>query len=147
MALALLSACAKPAAQNRQVAVERRSEQVMPFSMSATMHTFIPTSAGGVQSVMVHNDNADQIALVRQHLRKEASAFSHGDFSDPAYIHGTNMPGIAEMEHDYSKMSVTYSDIPNGARLVYYTTDPRLVQAVHAWFKAQVSDHGSHATM
>lgn len=111
------------------------------------MHMFIPTSGGGVQSVMVHDDNARQIALIRQHLQKEASAFSHGDFSDPGYIHGKNMPGIAEMERDYPHLSVTYSDTANGARIVYYSTDPKLVQAVHAWFKAQVADHGSHAMM
>jgi hypothetical protein len=144
--LLFLSSCARQA-EERQAAVERRSEQVMPFSMSDTMHIFTPTSAGGVQSVMVDDSDPHQIALVQKHLHEEAIAFAHGDFSDPAYIHGNNMPGLAELRRDYAKMSVTYTSTNNGARIVYYSDDPKLVAAVHEWFSAQVQDHGAHASM
>lgn len=145
--ISVLSACAKVQTQNRQVAVEQRSEQVMPFSMSDTMHMFNPTSAGGVQFVMVHDGDPHQITLVQQHLHKEATAFARGDFSDPAYIHGNNMSGLAEMSRDHAKMSVTYTSTNNGAQIVFYTKDPKLVAAIHQWFSAQVKDHGSHAMM
>jgi hypothetical protein len=42
---------------------------------------------------------------------------------------------------------VQYSEVQNGAVIAYNTNDPSLGSAVHAWFKAQVSDHGSHAKM
>jgi hypothetical protein len=131
----------------RQSQVERNSERVMPFSMDATMHHFEPTADGGVQTVLVHDGDAKQVALVRSHLRKEAAAFAHGDFNDPASIHGGDMPGLRTMHAGAKRIGVRYADLPNGAKIVYATKDPKLVAAIHTWFKAQVSDHGAHATM
>src|SRR5450755_2594234 len=56
--------------------VERGSEKVMPFDINRTMHIFKPTADGGVQTVIVHDGDPKQIALVRSHLRKEATAFA-----------------------------------------------------------------------
>lgn len=131
----------------RQTQVERKSQGVMPFSMDATMHHFAPTADGGVQTVLVHDGDAKQVALVRSHLRKEAAAFARGDFHDPASIHGGDMPGLKAMHAGAKRIGVRYADLPNGAKIVYATNDPTLVAAIHTWFKAQVSDHGAHATM
>ena len=57
----------------RQTKVERNSEQVMPFSMNATMHRFVPTPTGGVQTVMVHNGDPKQVPLVRSPLTKRGA--------------------------------------------------------------------------
>jgi hypothetical protein len=133
--------------QGRQQSIERKSERVMPFSLDATMHTFTPTPTGGVQTVMVHDGDAKQVVLVRSHLRKEAQAFTHGDFTDPAAIHGAAMPGLQAMHAGAKRIAVRYADVPNGAAITFATKDPALVSAIHAWFKAQVSDHGAHATM
>jgi hypothetical protein len=119
----------------------------MPFSMEATMHTFVPTPSGGVQTVMVHNGDAKQVVLVRSHLRKEAAAFAHGDFTDPASIHGGRMPGLQAMHTGAKRISVRYSEVQNGAAITFATNEPALVSAIHAWFNAQVSDHGAHATV
>ena len=119
----------------------------MPFSQRDTMHMFQPTQAGGVQTVIVHNREAKQIALVRSHLRREAVAFAHGDFSDPAKIHATTMPGLAEMEAGFKRVAVIYSDVPGGGRITYTTGDPKMVSAIHRWFASQVDQHGAHAMM
>ena len=111
------------------------------------MHAFVPNQRGGVQTVMVPNRDPKQISLVRSHLRKEATAFASGDFSDPASIHGRAMPGLGLMQAGSAKIHMVYSDMPNGARITYSTTDPELIAAIHRWFKAQVGDHGSHALM
>ncbi|MDB5068956.1 MAG: putative secreted protein [Candidatus Eremiobacteraeota bacterium] len=131
----------------RKVQVERNSERVMPFSMDATMHRFVPTPGGGVQTVTVHDGDRKQVSLVRSHLRKEASAFAHGDFGDPASIHGGAMPGLRALHAGAKRIAIRYADVPNGASISYATRDPALVSALHAWFKAQVGDHGAHATM
>ena len=127
--------------------VERGSKEVMPFDLDRTMHVFRPTADGGVQTVMVHDGDPRQIALVRAHLRREAAAFAHGDFSDPAAIHGANMPGLAQLRAGASHIAVTYADTGNGASITYASSDPALVAAIHAWFAAQVKDHGAHAMM
>lgn len=119
----------------------------MPFSMETSKHVFVPTPSGGVQTVLVHDGDAKQVGLVRSHLRKEATAFARGDFADPASIHGGEMPGLKALRAGSSRISVRYAEVPNGARITYATADPALVSAIHAWFKAQVSDHGPHATM
>ena len=145
--LVALSASAHAAGTQRQIQVERNGQRVMPFSQDATMHEFVPTPAGGVQTVVVHNGDPKQVLLVRSHLRKEAEAFAHGNFTDPASIHGGAMPGLQAMQAGAKRISVGFSNVPNGAAITYTSKEPALVSAIHTWFKAQVSDHGAHATM
>lgn len=145
--LTATSAAAMAADAQRQTQVEHKSETVMPFSMQTSMHVFMPTPSGGVQTVLVHDGNTKQVGLVRLHLRKEATAFARGDFADPASIHGGDMPGLKAMHAGSRRINVRYADVSNGARITYATADPALVSAIHAWFKAQVNDHGPHASM
>jgi hypothetical protein len=95
----------------------------------------------------VADDPADiaQIALIRRHLQEEAAKFQRGDFGDPAAIHGTMMPGLAELRQGYAQIAVAYSELPDGAQIRYIASDPTMVSALHAWFAAQLSDHGGHA--
>lgn len=130
----------------RQADVAERGAEVMPFDLEATTHVFTATDVGGIQ-VVTANDPADQvqIELIRAHLREERDSFARGDFEDPAAIHGHDMPGVAELSEGYADITVTYEDEPAGARLTYMTTDPALVDAVHAWFDRQIMDHGTDA--
>ncbi|BDE07377.1 hypothetical protein WPS_26530 [Vulcanimicrobium alpinum] len=142
----LLLAGSRPLAADadasRQADVERKGKAVMPFDQSASMHVFVPTARGGVQTVMVHDGDPAQVALVRSHLRAEAARFARGDFRDPAAIHGTRMPGLRTLSAGAGRIAVTYADVATGGRITYATGDPRLVRALHAWFAAQVRDHG-----
>ena len=52
---------------------------------------------------------------------------------------------IKELEAKAEEMDIRYSDLPNGAKIEYETNEPALVAALHAWFDAQLSDHGDHA--
>jgi len=135
-----------PARTDRQAEVAARGAEVMPFDLDRTTHVFTKLPEGGVQTVTADDPNdAEQIRLVREHLRKEAEAFSRGDLSDPATIHGDDMPGVAELKTGAGRFTVRYDDQPTGARLVYTTDDPALIDALHAWFDAQTSDHGPDA--
>jgi hypothetical protein len=137
---------ARPAASaDRQAQVAERGAAVMPFNLERTTHRFAKTDTGGVQ-IVVADDPTDttQIELVQQHLRDEAARFRGGDFTDPARIHGTDMPGLAALRDGAGKVAVDYADTADGARITYTTIDPALVTALHAWFDAQVSDHSTH---
>lgn len=130
----------------RQADVAARGVQVMPFDLDRSLHVFAPLDDGGRQSVTVkYASDAAEIALIRAHLQEEADKFRRGDFSDPAAIHGDAMPGLAELRAGASRIDIRYSELPDGAELRYTTDDPALVQALHHWFEAQVSDHGRHA--
>ena len=131
---------------DRQAQVAARGANVMPFDLERTTHVFQPTTDGGVQTVRADDPNDDeQIALIRAHLREEAAAFARGDFTDPAFIHGPDMPGLAELREGASRIDVEFQTLPEGARIRYVSDDPSLVHALHVWFEAQASDHGEHA--
>lgn len=138
---------AEMARSQRQAEVARRGVDVMPFSLAATVHTFTKTDTGGVQQVVarVASDSA-QVKLVRQHLREIREQFLKGDFSGPAHIHGQSMPGLAELQAAKpGQIAIAYRDIRGGAQLTYSTREASLVAALHAWFDAQLSDHGQDA--
>ena len=131
---------------SRQDEVARSGASVMPFDLMRSTHFFDDTPSGGIETITA-NDNRDerQAALIRSHLAAEAKRFSRGDFSDPAKIHGADMPGLAELTSAGTKLDVKYKKLPAGASLTYTSPDPTVAAAVHAWFAAQRSDHAAHA--
>lgn len=131
----------------REAAVAERGKDVMPFSLAATTHVFTKNAMGGVQRVVAKKaaDGA-QVTLVRQHLQQIHAQFLKGDFSGPSHIHGNDMPGLAELKAaGPGQIAITYQPVPGGAELRYATSDKRLVKALHQWFDAQLSDHGTDA--
>jgi len=135
------------ASASRQDGVAERGAEVMPFDLERTTHRFAKTGTGGVQTVVADDrHDAAQVTLIREHLGHEAERFRQGLFTDPARIHGQEMPGLAALRDSAGRIDVVYTDTPDGARITYTTTETGLVTALHAWFDAQVSDHGGHAT-
>ena len=137
-----------PASASRQEEVARKGSTVMPFDLMKTTHFFDDDAHGGVETITA-NDPADarQVALIRSHLAKEAQRFARGDFSDPAAIHGEDMPGLAALRTAGGKLHVSYRELPAGASLAYASDDPSVVAAIHDWFAAQRSDHAAHEHM
>jgi len=137
---------ATPYAETPQEQVHQMAHSVMPFDISKTVHIFKMTEFGGTQQVIVKDPGStDQISFIQQHLRHEAERFQHGDYSDPAKLHGTHMPGLKELQAGASDIKVSYTILPAGAELTFETTDLRLLTAIHRWFGAQLSEHGADA--
>lgn len=145
--LVMATAIAGCAPVTRQAAIAAKGAEVMPFDLERTTHIFEPLDSGGLQQVIA-DDPADaaQIELIRQHLREEAARFAQGDFHDPSMIHGEQMAGLHELMMGAERIRIEYSELDEGAQILYTTDDPALVHAIHQWFAAQVADHGSHAT-
>jgi hypothetical protein len=135
------------ASAERQADVAGRGKDVMPFDLAATLHVFTKTPEGGVQKVVARRADDDaQAKLVRAHLQEIAAQFREGNFSGPAHIHGTDMPGLQQLQAAKpGAVRVAYREVPAGAELVFTSADPKLVAAVHRWFDAQVADHGKDA--
>lgn len=132
--------------QTKQEHIHAMGQTVMPFDLKKTVHIFRMTDSGGVQSVVVKDaHDKDQIELIRQHLQHEAKAFQRGDYADPMSLHGATMPGVSELGSHYQEISVSYSELPLGAAITFETQDKHLVTAIHRWFGAQLSEHGSDA--
>ncbi len=145
-AVLFLLSCGSVVAQTQQEHVHQMAHSVMPFDMAKTVHIFKMTETGGVQRVVVRDrSDADQVTLIQQHLSGEADRFRHGNYSDPAMLHGSNMPGLKELEHGAKRVKVSYAALPDGAEIKFETRDPHLLTAIHRWFGAQLSEHGADA--
>lgn len=145
-AILVLLACSPVIAQTQQEHVHSMSHSVMPFEMAKTVHVFRMTESGGVQRVIVKDlSESQQIRLIQQHLAEEAARFQHGDYSDPASLHGPQMPGLTDLQRGAERIKVSYSKLPEGAEITFETTNLHLLTAIHRWFGAQLSEHGADA--
>ena len=147
IALSLILGCTLVSAETKQEHVHHQGHSVMPFDLAKTTHIFRMTESGGVERVVVKDATAnDQVPLIQQHLRHEAEAFQRGDYSDPASLHGPEMPGLKELQAGAKETKVSYSALPNGAEITFEATNLHLLTAIHRWFGAQLSEHGADAT-
>lgn len=117
----------------------------MPFDLDATTHIFKNTAEGGVQQVVADSDDPQQVRLIREHLQTISTQFAAGNFHDPEMIHGPEMAGLHALMMGADRLVITYKEIDLGGEITYSSIDQKLVDALHAWFDAQVSDHGEHA--
>jgi hypothetical protein len=133
-------------AQTPQERVHQMAHTVMPFDIAKTLHIFKMTESGGIERV-VARDPSDtvQVSLIRQHLKREAGRFQRGDYSDPAKLHGPDMPGLKELQSGASQVEVSYAEVPAGAAITFQTKNLHLLTAIHRWFGAQLSEHGADA--
>ena len=143
---ALVGCIGDALAQSPQAHVHDSAHKVMPFDIAKTVHVFRMTEQGGVQRVVVRDTSArEQVPFIQQHLKHEAERFQQGNYSDPAMLHGSDMPGLSELQAGASHIKVTYAALPDGAELSFSTEDRHLLTAIHRWFGAQLSEHGADA--
>ena len=135
------------ASEARLDEIAQKGVQIMPFNLDQTVHVFSKKEDGGLQQVVVKNQtNTGQIKLIRQHLNEIANKFKQGDFSDPSKLHGDNMPGLAMLKKAKpGEINIIYTELPDGAQIIYSSDNPALILAIHQWFDAQLSDHARHA--
>ena len=125
--------------------VHQRMQQVVPFTLDQARQTFTKTVHGGVQHVVAKSaGDTRQIKLIQAHLLEISNQFRKGDFSVTERIHGANMPGLAQLKTAKTDdIKFDYKALDNGAQIHYSTEYPLFVQALHEWFDAQISEHGS----
>jgi hypothetical protein len=120
---------------DHRVGSDPDSPQTAPFDRGTMTRSFQPTEAGGIEQVVARDPgDPSQLNRIRASLREEAAAFQQGHYEDPAKIHGMVMPGSKELEAGYSRVDVSYADLPSGGQLTYSAADQTLVQALHTWF-------------
>lgn len=151
ISLVLLITCSFVMAESAKEAkrlddVAERGAHVMPFALDKTLHVFTKNASGGRQQVIAKNvQDSEQITLIQQHLSMLALKFAKGDFSGPKRIHGEAMPGLPQLAAGFSRVQFNYQALANGAQLDYVASEPELIDAIHAYFDAQLSDHARHA--
>jgi hypothetical protein len=147
LSLLVGAGCGAPPQNGRQAMVHEMGHQVMPFDLKKTLHVFEMTESGGVQQVIARDPtDKRQITFIQHHLQLETGRFRHGDFSDPLSLHGTDMPGLKDLAAGAARIKIEFMALTNGGQITFTTHDLHLITAVHRWFGAQLSDHGSDAT-
>jgi hypothetical protein len=147
LAAVLLAFSTLASAQTVQEHVHGHGHEVMPFDLSKTTHVFRMTEDGGTQKVVMRVDSGDaeQVHMIQHHLMMEAAEFQKGNFADPARLHGEAMPGLREMQAGAPRMQITYRPLPDGAEIRFHAKDIAQITAIHRWFGAQLSEHGTDA--
>lgn len=148
LGLLLVSAsvfAAESADSERVEEVQQSSREVVPYSLDQTLQSFTKTVHGGVQHVVVKpTADKEQVKLIQEHLRELTNQFRKGNFSATQRVHGADMPGLAQLKKAaLDDIRYEYESLPNGAQIHFSTEYPQYVQALHEWFDAQRSDHGS----
>ncbi|MDP9088881.1 MAG: hypothetical protein M3O26_09110 [Pseudomonadota bacterium] len=147
LAVLLGLGCSLALAQTKQEHVHHIGHGVMPFDLAKTKHIFRMTESGGVERITITDATAkDQLPLIQQHLQHVAEAFQRGDYSDPASLHGADMPGLRDLRDGAAQIKVSYLALPSGAQITFETVDRHLLTAIHRWFGAQLSEHGADAS-
>lgn len=112
------------------------SAQGPSFDRTNMSRGFEATDDGGLEQVVAQDGaNREQLDSVRAYLKDEVARFQQGRYEDPARTHGMEMPGSRALEGGYSRIRVSYADLPSGGQVTYVASDAELVQAIHAWFE------------
>ncbi len=146
LALPALAGDAAGPAPDRQAHIHHLGHETMPFALQSTLHVFRMSETGGSMRVVIREESAaEQLPLIQRHLMHMTARFATGDFSVPASLHGDDMPGLRELQAGTERLKVSYAPLADGGEIHFEASDIQMITAVHRWFGAQLSDHGSDA--
>ena len=121
--------------------VDRRHDTLVP-SHETTRHTFRVLENGGAIELRAKDPAAGEtVDAVRAHLREIAAQFSRNDFSTPAFVHGRQPAGIADMQRLHASIAFRYEDVERGGRVRITTSDRDALSAIHDFMKFQIIEH------
>src|SRR6476660_65186 len=125
-------------------ALKKRGAEAMGFDQNATTPHFKLAPSGGSIEVTVKDEaDDDALAAIRSHLRSIAADFARGVFDKPFQTHGEVPPGVPEMLQSRQKITYRYEDLAHGGAVRIETNDARALDAVHAFLRYQITEHGT----
>jgi hypothetical protein len=100
-----------------------------------TLHVYRETTDGGIQQVLADDYVSHSgVVSIQTKLRKQASAYEHGNYPDP----DGKTAAVGKLRAGASHIGVTYSNVKRGGMIRFKTSDPELVSALHDWMAATV---------
>ena len=122
--------------------LQQRGETVMGVDQYTSQHVFEPLPNGGRIVLQRKETDTAGEAVIREHMRTIARAFTAGDFTLPGVVHAMkDVPGTAQMRALRNDITYTPQDLPRGGEVVIATNNPRAVAAIHEFLAFQRSDH------
>ena len=129
---------------SRDAALKERGAAAMGFDQDAATHHFRLAPDGGAVEV-VANDAADArtIAAIRSHLQSIAREFAAGRFDTPLQTHGEMPPGVDRMKKRRDAIAYRYEELSRGGVVHITTEDTGVLDAIHAFLRYQIKEHGT----
>jgi hypothetical protein len=125
--------------------VDRRHDDATGVSHTASVHHFVLFPDGGRIALEASEANdAASADRIREHLERVAREFREGRFDLPMLIHERIPPGAEAMSRLTSLIRYTYSPTSAGGQIDIATASHEALDAVHAFLRFQIEDHGTH---
>lgn len=122
-------------------AMQRRGRTAMGVDQYSSVHRFDALRDGGRIELRRDRDDSVGTAAIRAHMREIAHAFASGDFTTPAMVHLTTVPGTDVMRARRGAISYEPTDLPRGAALRIRSADPVAIAAIHRFLAFQRREH------
>jgi hypothetical protein len=137
---------AEAAADTGFAELQERGRIAMGVDQYTSTHQFDALPDGGRIELQRDVDDAEGVAVIRQHLQEIAAAFAAGDFSTPAMVHAGEVPGTRLMAERRDAIEYRYAELPRGGELRLVTSDAEVIRAIHEFMAFQRHDHrvGGH---
>jgi hypothetical protein len=136
--------CPMAASHARRDQVDERHDHATGVAHEASVHHFLLAKDGG--SIRLEaTDPADVEGRdrIREHLQAITRAFASGDCAMPMAIHDQVPPGVEVMKKRKGAIRYSYEPSEKGGVVRISTRDPRALEAVHAFLRFQIHDHGT----
>ena len=144
LTLLLILLAPQEAGHDHHAAVNRRGDAVMGFSHEKTTHHFRLRADGGeIEALARDPGDAGSAAQIRSHFGHIAKMFAAGDFTAPMLIHAQDPPGTQAMTRLKHDITYTLEALPAGGRIRIRTANPEALEAIHAFLRFQITDHGT----
>jgi hypothetical protein len=136
--------CPMAAVHHGRAGVDARHDQAVGVGHEGLVHHFLLEKDGGaIRLDMKDAGRKDAREDVRRHLQAIAKAFAAGDFGVPASIHAQVPPGVEVMKERKGVIRYAYAPTDRGGQVRITTADPRAREAIHAFLRFQIEDHGT----
>jgi hypothetical protein len=122
-------------------AMQTRGRMAMGVDQYTSVHRFDDLATGGRIELQRDSDDPAGVRAIRLHLRAIARAFGTGDFSIPAFVHMTGVPGTDVMARKRGVIRYAMRELPRGGVVTITTTDAEALQAVHRFLAFQRGEH------
>lgn len=124
--------------------MNERGNAAMGFDQEKVTHHFRLTQMGGIIEVSVNRMAGEATrAQIRDHLKTISQEFAKGVFTSPLATHGEVPPGVPAMRERKARITYTYEETPDGARVIVDTKDRAAQTAVHDFLRYQIREHAT----
>ncbi len=80
-------------------------------------------------------------AFIRTQIQTQVTKFSAGEFGLAGLSPDLIPPGLRQMEKLRTSITFKYQETPRGGRLLFISTDPAAIQAIHDFLRFEIESN------